>query len=193
MIALDQLIQWLLIYKYAVLIPAIVIEGPIATIIGGFLSSLDIFNFFTVYAVVVAADLTGDSLYYAAGYWGRKGFISKWGHYIGITTERVARLENHFKRHSGKTLIAGKLSHAIGGVILVAAGMARMPYWDFLRFNFFATLPKSLALLLIGFYFGEAYATLNKYVDYTALAAVALTVFFVVIYLILRKIGKSFE
>ena len=61
MFSLDQIIGWLLVYKYFILFPVMVIEGPIITIIAGFLSSLELLNPFLVYVVVVIADLTGSS------------------------------------------------------------------------------------------------------------------------------------
>lgn len=185
-----QIIQGLIYYKYWILLPIVVVEGPIITIISGFLSSLGYLNVFVAYGVIVFGDLAGDILYYATGRWGRSWFLDRWGHYIGITTDRIKQMEAHFENHSGKTLIVGKLSHAIGGVILVTAGVAKVPFWKFVWFNFIATLPKTLILLLIGFYFGQAYAKFGKYLDYTAFATVALAVLFVIIYLVMKKSAK---
>ncbi|MCL4354044.1 VTT domain-containing protein, partial [Patescibacteria group bacterium] len=136
--SLDQIIGWLLVYKYVILFPVMVIEGPIITIIAGFLSSLDFLNIFIVFPVIVVADLTGDFIYYSIGRWGREGFLDKWGHYFGINAEKVVKLENHFEKHTRKTLIFGKLSHAFGAPILVAAGIVKIPIGRFMWFNFFA-------------------------------------------------------
>ena len=57
----------------------------------------------------------------------------------------------------------GKVSHFFGGPVLIAAGMARMKFSNFSGSIFSETLPKSLILLLIGFYFGEAYAKFDKF------------------------------
>lgn len=102
-------------------------------------------------------------------------------------------MEKHFEKHSGKTLIIGKLSHAVGGVVLVAAGTARVPFWKFIWYNFIPTLPKSLILLLIGFYFGRFYIKINTYLDYTAIWTVVLAVIFILAYLAMRKISKKYE
>ena len=37
-------ISWLLAYRYAILFPLVIIEGPIVTILAGFLASLGQFN-----------------------------------------------------------------------------------------------------------------------------------------------------
>ena len=120
-------IGWLLAYRYVILFPLVVIEGPIVTILAGFLASLGQFNLFICYPLIVVADVIGDLFMYAQGRWGGKPAVERWGHHFGIKPEIIVRLEEHFKKHPGKTLIFGKISHFFGGPVLIAAGMARMP------------------------------------------------------------------
>lgn len=119
-------------------------------------------------------------MYYAIGRWGKEQFLKRWGKYVGITPERLAALETHFTKHGGKTLSIGKLTHGIGSVFLAAAGAAEYPYGKFLWFNLLSTLPKSLALLIVGFYFGRAYESLDQYLDYTAWGVIMLSLICVV-------------
>lgn len=189
----SQIIGWLIHFKYFILFPITIIEGPIITVIGGFLSSLGYLNVFIVYGVVIVGDLIGDSLYYAIGRWGRGGFIKRWGKYIGLNEKRTEHLEKHFENHSGKTLIIGKLTHAVGVVALFAAGVAKMPFWEFIWYNFIASIPKSLIFIIIGFYFGKAYSRISQYLNYVAIATITIVVFLVVGYLIVRAIGKKYE
>lgn len=191
--SLQEIIILLIAHKYLLLFPFTVIEGPIVTIIAGFLSSLGYLNAFIAYGIIVIGDIVGDCLYYALGYYGGQKFVGRWGRFLRITQENVESLEEHFKNHSGKTLIIGKFTHAVGAVVLVAAGMAKMPLWKFIWYNFIATLPKSLILLLIGFYFGETYNRISKYLDYTAIGTISLAVIFIVIYFIVRKASKKYE
>lgn len=184
--------QWLLNYRYLIIFPLIVLEGPITVITSGVLASIGILNFFVVYFVAVAGDLAGDSLYYAAGRYGRK-HLDRWGRFIGLPKERLEKMEAHFSAHGGKTLIAGKLSHAIGALVLVSAGIARFPFRKFIVFNLWATLPKSLVLLLIGFYFGNTFIHLQRYFDFAWLGTLAATIFLLLVYLFLRKTGKKLE
>jgi len=189
---LQQIILLLTAYKYLFLFPIAVIEGPIITVIAGFLSSLGILNIFIAYAIVVAGDIVGDSMHYAFGYYGGQGFVKRWGRFLGITSERVEQLEKHFEKHAGKTLIIGKLSQVVGAVVLVAAGIARVPFRKFIWYNFIATLPKSLILLLIGYYSGESYVKISSYLDYTAIGTVVAAVIFIVIYFMMRRLSKKY-
>jgi len=182
-----QIIALFIHYKYLILFPVVVVEGPIATIIAGFLTSMGYFNFLLAYVLVVIADIIGDVLYYFIGRYGREKFIKRWGHLLGLGWERVEKLEKHFKEHAGKTLVLGKLSHGVGGYVLVAAGIAKYPLKDFVKFNLIATWPKSLFLFLIGFYFGESYTKIAKYLDYTAFGTIAIALLLILVYLIMKK------
>jgi membrane protein DedA with SNARE-associated domain len=141
---------------------------------------------------VVVGDLVGDSIYYMIGRKGRR-FIGRWGKYIGINEKRVEQIENHFKKHSAKTLIAGKLSQGVGAIILVAAGLAKMPFKEFIWYNLAATLPKSMILLLVGYYFGRAYVEWNSYLGYTTFIMIGLAVLLLAIYFIVKKTAKKYE
>lgn len=104
----------------------------------------------------------------------------------------MEQLEKHFEKHTGKTLIIGKLAQVVGAVVLVAAGIARVPFRKFIWYNFIATLPKSLILLLIGYYSGESYVKISSYLDYTAIGTVVVAVIFIVIYFMMRRVSKKY-
>ena len=182
MISLDQVILWLLGYKYLALFPLAVAEGPIITVIAGFFVSSGHLNFWLAYFIIVAGDLIGDAIHYFIGRWGGEKFIAKWGHYIGVGQAQVISLEKQFAKRGGRLLFIGKMSHGIGGAFLVAAGLIKMPFDKFIFSNMFATLLKSLILLLIGYYFGHALSAINSYLERTALILIGLGIFAFLIY-----------
>jgi hypothetical protein len=51
---IEKVAQWIFSYKYLVLFPVMVVEGPIITVIAGFLVSLWRLNGLAAYAVLVA-------------------------------------------------------------------------------------------------------------------------------------------
>lgn len=185
--SLPTIYSWLTHYGYIVLFPIMVVEGPIITVIAGFLASIGLFNVYLVYLVVVAGDLTGDTIFYSIGRFGRMSVIDRWGHFFGISRQSVEKLETHFDKHTGKTLIAGKLTHAMVSVVLVAAGAAKVPYTKYIWYNFLATLPKSLLFLLLGFYFGAAFVRINHILDITTLVMIGLLIVTLLVYFFFRK------
>ncbi|PIR43522.1 hypothetical protein COV24_02315 [candidate division WWE3 bacterium CG10_big_fil_rev_8_21_14_0_10_32_10] len=193
MVSSAQIINWLLLYRYFVLFPLIVVEGPITMILGGFLSATGHFNVIIVYVLSVFGDLLGDLGYFFLGYFGRKKLIKKWRYLLRINESTLKKIDTHFEKHKGKTLMFGKLSHGMGMPVLISAGISRMPIKDFLWFNFLATLPKALILVLIGFYYGSAFVTINKYLKYWGWGFVFLFVLGISIFYLLRKVTNTLK
>jgi membrane protein DedA with SNARE-associated domain len=102
--------------------------------------------------------------------------------FFNVNINFVHKLENALRKNKGPFLFFGKLSHAIGGIILFAAGSVGIPVGDFLWFNFLATLPKSLILILVGYYFGSTVSNFKRYVDITALGLFVFTLVLIGIY-----------
>jgi len=78
---IGEVFKWIVCYKYLVLYPIMVFEGPIITIIAGFFVSIGHLNGPAVFMVLIVGDVTGDSLYYTIGRWGK-----------GLTLTRLGRL-----------------------------------------------------------------------------------------------------
>lgn len=180
---MDWIILLIVKYGYFIIFPVIVVEGPIASIIVGFLASLGYLNIFVAFPVAVVADLTGDIIHYAIGRWGREKIINRWGKYFNITLKKVETLEKHFAKHGGKTLIVGKGLHGVGGTVLVTAGISRMPFLKFLGYNLAATIMKSSVLMLVGFYFGHALNSIDSYLRLTGFILAGLATLLIAYYL----------
>lgn len=159
---LSQITLWLLTYKYWIFFPLVVIEGPIVTIIAGYLASLGVMNLWIVYPVAVVGDLVGDIIYYWLGRKGKSGF---WGRIFLIPPSFIAeaeKLKDKFRDHGGKILLSGKLLHGINGAVLFASGVAEMSFSSFVIYNLIGTAIKSFILMLVGYFFGSAIAAINS-------------------------------
>jgi membrane protein DedA with SNARE-associated domain len=185
-----QYVEWILQFKYPLLFPIAVIEGPIVTVIAGFLVSLSKINVLAAFLIIVTGDLVGDTLYYIFGRSGGRRLVKRWGDKFGVPIEKLERIENHFKKHPAKTLAIGKVAHGLGGFFLTAAGLAKMPYSRFLLYNFIPTVFKTFLLLLLGYYFGNAYSQISKYLDETALIILIFSFSVVTLYFIIPMIIK---
>ncbi|TCW75493.1 hypothetical protein C5O80_37515 [Burkholderia sp. SRS-46] len=163
MASLDWLASIIASYGYVALFLASVIEGPIATVIGAFLASQGLLHVGVVYAIAVSGDLVGDLLCYGVGRSGRLPGL-RWHAVSGARQQqRFAMLKTRFHAHAGSTLLAGKLTHAAGFLVLLAAGAARIPMARFLWFNLLGTLPKTALFVLIGYFAGAAYHRIDAY------------------------------
>src|SRR3989339_621392 len=102
------LIALLTTYKYVIVFPLGIFEGPIIAVLCGFLATQGLLSWYFAYLVLVFADAVGDWAYYALGRFGYP-LIRKWGHYVGITPERIETAPPNFSNNTFKMVAASKL------------------------------------------------------------------------------------
>jgi membrane protein DedA with SNARE-associated domain len=185
--SLRYLIRFLAHYKYFAIFPVAVIEGPIITIITGFLVSRGVFSFLGGFLVVFLGDAISDTVYYYIGKGGRK-YIHKF-RFLGITDERVAKVEDQYERAPWKTMIVAKISYGLGSVFMVASGVSKMSFNRFLLFMGVLNAARSLGLMLLGFYFGRiALRFSQKYLGYYTIVIILVVP---LVYLLFKKWKKK--
>ncbi|MDP2594270.1 MAG: DedA family protein [bacterium] len=169
---MDDVIHLLETYKYLILFPLAIIEGPILTVIAGFLVSLGVMNIYIVYAIIVLGDVIGDALYYGLGRFG-SGFLHRHGHWVGITSDRLERTKVLYHTHHFKSVVLSKVVYGVGLIGMVVAGSLKMPYKRFMLAAFLVSLVQSAILIIIGIFFGYAYVQIEQYLnEYAAIASV---------------------
>lgn len=192
-IPLQTFLSAIPIYKYGLIFLLVMIEGPFITMLVGWVIFLGYLNPLLAYGMVVCADLISDCIYFGIGWWGRNKKISKLNTYIKASSGRLQKIEALLHRHSGKTIIIAKLTHVAGVPFLIAAGLARIRFSKFLAYDFIATIPKSLAFILLGYYFGLATSQVNHYLEYSTIVASLCIAVLLLVYLRLGKyVDKKF-
>lgn len=191
--SLQELINLIISNGYLLLFLAIVVEGPIFTVIAGFLSAMGVLDLYVSFFVALLGDLTGDIIYYSLGYFGKEKILLKFNKFFKLTLDKIGKVEKLFEKHPAKTLALGKISHGIGSLFLFAAGLAKVPFYKFLILDTIPSIPKSILLILIGFYFGESYNKINTYFDYAAIGTFFLFISLVIIYFLIKKIAKNIK
>ncbi len=183
---LSQLAPLVSQYGYAVLFPIAVVEGPAVTIVAGALVASGQFDGLLIFALLVAADLVGDALYYSLGRWGHTPFLERLEKRLALTQERFKPLEEGFRRHDWKFLLIGK-TQPFGSVFLYFAGATKMPVIRYLLFNLLATVPKVLLFEGIGYFLGASIAHSMKYFDYLSFVLFGVAAILVYAYYRIRK------
>jgi membrane protein DedA with SNARE-associated domain len=183
--------QWIIANGYWILFLAILIEGPIMTAAGAFAAALGYMNAYFVFLLSVAGNLIPDIALYAIGYWGRKSLAEKYGHRVGLNERRIKYLENLLERHAGKALTIIKLLPILPTPGLILAGATRMPIKKYTFWSIVIIFPSSLFFLIIGYYFGAAYATVERYLHYGGYAIIGLIILFGMIYFFYKRISKK--
>jgi membrane protein DedA with SNARE-associated domain len=160
-----ELFRFLVRYKYIVIFPVATLEGPIITMVSGFLISLGVLSFVPTLIVVFAGDMISDSFYFFLGKRGRK-FVERIK-FLRVSESRLQKMEEHFNNgHPTKTFIVSKISYGVGSLFLVAAGASRMAYRKFLEYVSPMNMIRSALLLLIGYSLGRAVRYSGVYLEY---------------------------
>jgi membrane-associated protein len=191
MIEHAELVSLMSTYGMWVLTPLAVIEGPIVTVIAGYLASLKILSLWQVIPCVIVADIVGDSLLYFLGRMALGSLSPTWRGRLGLSPSRLFSLMRGFRRNGTRILVAAKLTHAAGFAALTAAGAAHMPFASFILANILAGVPKCLFFVALGYLFGSAYETIGSWLSGEAALLMALGLGVVVlVYFQRRKVRR---
>ncbi len=181
----QDIIQFLTVYGYWIILPLMIVEGPIVTIIAAFMASLGTFHVGVVFVLSMIGDVIGDIIFYGIGYvWGMR-FARRWGKYCGITEERIGFLKKFFDTHGGKTVFLVKMTTGLCWATFVTAGVVKMPFRRFVGYSLLGGVVWSGFLTLVGYFFGYLYEQIAQYIAHAGFiifwcaAAVLLVVFFI--------------
>lgn len=173
--------------RYGILFLLVAMEGPLITMVAGFLGSSHLINLYLAYFVIIVADVVSDMAYFGFGWWGGRKLENKYTSITKLDSSRLHKMQSFFLRHPKKAIVIGKLTHVVGVPILVMAGISRVKFWTFVFYDTAATIPKSLFFLVVGYYFGYASDVINRDLKYGTLIVSGLTIALFAGYMLLGK------
>lgn len=162
---LDQIVDLVTNYKYLILFPLAIVEGPILAVIAGFLCTSGFLNPLLVYPILVLGDITGDTILYVFGRWGIPVFLKRVMKKSDQNNERVNRFQNFISVHPNKFIPLSKISLGIGFAGILIAGNSKIGYQKFIRLCLITSALLYLVYLILGLLFGAAYAEINQYLN----------------------------
>jgi len=141
-------------WAYVVLAIVVAVEGPVTTLAGAVAASTGLLNPVLVFVSASIGNLIADTLWYSLGYLGKIEWAVRYGGWLGIKEQSIARLQKDVQDHIHKILFLAKLT--LGFVIptLIAAGLARVPFKRWFGVLFAAECLWTGSLVLVGYYFG---------------------------------------
>ena len=152
---LHPILEFFVRYGYWIVIPIMIIEGPIITLIMGFLASLGFFNIFAVIALGVVSDLVSDSIYYFSGYHGGPKVLEKLKLPSLRQNHGLQKLKQRFDDHPGKIFFSVKVLTGVAHTTFVLAGVTRVNYARMIRYALAGGIVWSAGLAALGYYFGN--------------------------------------
>ncbi|GAB2612277.1 DedA family protein [Paractinoplanes abujensis] len=92
-------------------------------------------NIVAVAAISFVAAVLGDNIGYWIGVRGGRKLALRWGRYVFLTPERLARAEGFFARRGGRVVLVARFIDGLRQLNGVIAGITAMPWRTFLLYN----------------------------------------------------------
>jgi membrane protein DedA with SNARE-associated domain len=151
------------------------VSSEAVMLFGGFDVYRGHFSLVEIIVVGIAGDLTGATIAYAIGYFGRMELIHRHGAKIHLTPERMERAERWIERYGARAIPISRMLPLVRAYTSFPAGAARMRYPKFILLSLAGGLPWIAAWGILGDELGSGYHSVQNqlhYVDIAALVAI---------------------
>jgi membrane protein DedA with SNARE-associated domain len=166
------------------------VSSEAVMLLAGFDAYRGHFALVAVLVVGVLGDLTGASIAYAIGYFGRMELIKRYGARVHITPERIERAERWFDRRGDAAVAISRLLPLVRAYTSFPAGAARMNYGRFVALSLLGGVPWIVAWGVAGRELGSRYHSVQDqlhYVDYAVLVLIVAAIAYYVIHRYRRR------
>ena len=129
----------------------------------GYIVFLGKFDIWIVTFVGSLGNLVGSLIAYAAGFYGGRPFIEKYGKYVLMSKHDIDVADKWFSKYGDITIFVSRMMPVIRTFISLPAGIARMNIIKFSVYSFIGSLPWCFLLTFIGMKLGENWKSIEVY------------------------------
>ncbi len=159
------------------------IPSEVIMLLGGFQVAQGKMTLLEVTAAGVAGNMAGSWLAYAAGRYGGRSALERYGKYILLSSDKLDMADKWWARYGSPAVFFSRMLPVIRTFISLPAGIGRMPFARFSAYTLAGSIPWSLMLAFVGYKVGENWQSIYDklhLLDYPVLAAVVLAVFYAI-------------
>jgi membrane protein DedA with SNARE-associated domain len=147
----------ILTYRYWILIPLTLVEGPVVAFFAGTLAAAGYFDPFILAAVFFVREAVMDGFYYALGYYGiKRAFVARLLEKIGVHDGHIEEVRSLWTKHPFKTMFLSKIAYGVAASLIVLAGAVHMRLSLFYTYALTVAVIQYGALLLLGYFYGAS-------------------------------------
>jgi membrane protein DedA with SNARE-associated domain len=132
----------------------------------------------------------GDQIGYWVGRQGGRPFVLRWGHYVFITSERLARAERFFARHGGKAVFLARFVAGLRVFGALVAGISRMRWPTFFFYNALGGTVWATAAVMVGYLLGGSLDLIERWAGRASLVLLGLVVLALAFYFSYRWVAN---
>lgn len=195
---IDQILFFIGQYGYLVIFFGVMLEsvgiplpGETILIAAGFLVHQGTLAPSETIVFGISGTIVGNQIGYWVGRQGGRPFILRWGHYVGITTKRLVRVEGFFARHGGKAVLLSRFVPGFRAFGALVAGIGRMYWRTFFFYNVLAGVVWAPASVILGYLFSGSLDLIEEWMGLATVLLVLLLVLILVFYLAYRWVAGN--
>ncbi|MCY4087381.1 MAG: DedA family protein [Actinomycetia bacterium] len=124
------------------------------------------------------------------GLWGGRPFLVRYGRYLHLGPERLARADRWFERRGDWAVFLGRVLPVVRSFVSIPAGAMRLRFWPYTWSTLLGSSLWAFAFTGIGFAVGSRWQAFHgsfRYADIAVVAAIGLAVGFVAVRYALRR------
>ncbi len=175
------------IWAYLAIAGFVIVEGPIATLLGAVAAAAGFLKPDLVFAAAAAGNLTSDTLWYLLGYLGKIEWVEKYGRWFGLTHRQVADLQATIQKNALRIIFIAKLTMGFMIPVLIATGLTRVPIRRWFPVLFLGECIWTGSLILIGMRFGRYLSTLEHGLQLIALGGALVFVILIIQFFVRQR------
>src|SRR3989338_8692366 len=150
-------------HKYVFIFLGASIEGMNTTILAGFLASVASVSLWPAFFICLVGEIINGFAWYAVGYYAGAKPIDKWGRKDKKSRKIIEKVEEYFKRYSGRAILFAKITWSLTIATMIMAGSFKYDLKKFSLYNFLGSSVWVLMVFFVGYFFGESYKYLFDY------------------------------
>lgn len=161
--------------------------SEVVMIPAGYLVYTGQMNLYMAFAAGAFGSLAGALFNYYLCYFLGRPFVAKYGKYVGITDEKMAKFESFFNRYGEISTFNCRLIPGIRQYISLPAGLAKM---NIFTFSLYTTLGAGIwvaILLAIGYYIGDQKELIKEYLGQITIYLLIAVALITAIYIYIHK------
>ena len=179
-----------LAFAEAAVFVGFVLPGETSLLIGGVLAHSKVWPLWLFIICAIVGAIAGDSVGYEVGkHFGPRIKTTQFGKFVGEKRWKLA--EHIFAKYHGGAIFFGRAQALLRALVPALAGMHKVPYLTFLKWNAAGGIFFSSIVIVLGYEFANSLHVLEKYLKYWAIFF--LIVVITVVIILKKKLEKMIE
>ena len=166
---------WAIVFAESGLLIGFFLPGDSLLFAAGFLASQGYLNIFALIIGCFVCAVVGDNVGYATGKrFGHKLFSKEDS--LFFHKNHIVKAQNFYEKHGTKTIVLARFLPVVRTFAPIVAGIGKMDYPTFFKFNLLGGLVWTSGLSILGFVLGNVIPDVDKYLLPITIAIVVISI-----------------